>query len=212
MPTNPSSFTLHPSSFLIAAPAAVVWDILQNPLLLQQTMPDCDKLTHLGGGQYWGVLRVHAGLVQICFEGQIVIADVQPGVGYSLTAEGLSAEGRLAGNGRIHLTPQGNATLLHYEGEITVDGALADVGARYLETAARALIRQNLTGIARLAMGEGTAVEELAMTEGEGGERPYLLGFLLAFTSAVWFVRWLYKQWVRRLARQVAAILKEIGD
>ncbi|MCA9935755.1 MAG: hypothetical protein H6662_15045 [Ardenticatenaceae bacterium] len=210
MTTKYSSFILHPSSFQIDAPPAVVWEILQNPLWLQQAMPDCEKLMHLGEGQYWGVLQVHAGLLQSCFEGKIAISDVQPGVGYSLTAEGFSAEGRLAGNGRIHLTPQDTATLLHVEGEIMVDGALANVGTRYLQTAARALIRQNLTEIARLAAGEETAVPDMSVIEEGGGKRPYLLGFLLTFIGTLWFTRWLYKQWVRHLARQVTVILKEI--
>ncbi len=201
----------------IAAPYAVVWEILQDPLRLRKAMPDCEKLIYLGGNRYWGVLYVHAGLVQSRFEGKIAVENVEPGNGYSLTAEGHSAEGCLVGNGRIWLEAEGQTTLLHYEGTLAVEGQVAEVGARYLETAARAIIRQNLTSIARLA---GGGEEETAVVSPQESSKSrlrrllpiFLLGFLAAFatllTGGLLLFQRFYRRWVQHLAREVAAILK----
>ncbi len=201
-------------TYLIEAPPGLVWEILQDPLLLQKAMPDCKKLTHLGENQYWGVLFVHAGMVQSRFEGKIAVTEVEQGVGYSLAAEGHSSEGQLQGNGRIWLEIQGQSTLLHYAGNVQVEGAIAELGIPYLETAARAIIRQNLTGIARLAMGKETAVaspQDPLASHSPNLLPMFLLSFLLAFVALLGgglllFQRF-YRRWVQHLAQEVAAIL-----
>lgn len=200
----------------IAAPPASVWEILLDPLQLREAMPDCEKLIYLGENRYWGVLNVHAGLVQSRFEGKIAVEHVEPEVGYSLAAEGHSAEGCLVGNGRLWLEAEGQTTLLHYEGTLEVEGLVAEAGTRYLETAARAIIRQNLTGIARLAVGEE---EETAVVSPQESSKSrlrrllpiFLLGFLAAFatllTGGLLLFQRFYRRWVQHLAREVAAIL-----
>lgn len=198
-------------TYPIAAPPAAVWEILQNPLRLQAAMPDCERLTYLGGGQYWGVLNMHAGLGQSRFEGKIVLSEVQPGVGYRLQAEGHGVDGRLAGNGRIWLAADGPNSLLHYAGEVQVEGAVAEMGTRYLETAARAIIRQNLSGLAGLAAGEETAVlppEPSAERRHHGRLYVFLSGFLLALVTllagGVILILRFYRLWLRHFAREVA--------
>lgn len=196
-------------TYPIAAPAAAVWEILHDPLRLQQAMPDCERLVYLGGNQYWGVLAIHAGLVQSRYEGRVVLSDVQPGVGYHLRAEGHGADGRLAGNGRIWLESDEATTLVHYEGVIEVEGAVADVGARYLETAARAIVRQNLTGLAR-QLGLVETAEDTAEPQKKKHGRLviFLSGFLFALsillTGGTVLILRFYRLWLRHFAREVA--------
>ncbi len=199
----------------IQAHTAALWAILQDPMRLQAAMPDCEQLIYLGNRQYWGVLNVHAGVVQRRFAGKISLTEWQPGVGYSLVAEGYGAEERLVGNGRIWLEAAGEITHLHYEGEIQVNGELAEVGRPYLETVARAIIRQNMTALAALATGEETAVMHTSPSRSQHTRSRLLIflsGFLLALlvllSGGFLLFKRFYRLWLRHVAREVAALLK----
>lgn len=203
----------------IQAHAAAVWAILQDPMQLKAAMPDCEQLTYLGGRQYWGVLKVHAGVVQRHFAGKISLTEWQPGVGYSLVAEGYGDEEQLVGNGRIWLEAAGEITHLHYEGEIQVMGELAEIGRTYLETVARAIIRQNLTALAALAAGKETAVihtNPSATHHTPNRLLIFLSGFLLALlvllSGGFLLFKRSYRLWLRHVAREVATLLKDTSN
>lgn len=205
--TGTQSIQVHPS---------VVWAILQDPVRLQAAMPDCEKLTFLGNKQYWGVLNVHAGVVQNRFAGKVSLTDWQPGVGYSLVAEGHGAESRLVGNGRVWLEPVAEITQLHYAGEIQVTGELAEMGRPYLETVTRAIIRQNMAALTAMVKGGETAI--IHSTSARAHKAPnrlaiFLSGFSLALlillSGGFLLFKRSYRFWLRHVAREVAILLKD---
>jgi carbon monoxide dehydrogenase subunit G len=196
-----------------AAPPADVWRALHDAPLLAAAMPDCEQLTAIRPDQYLGRLRLHAGPVQTTLQGTVSLTPHADAHSYQITAQGSSEAGQAQGNGRIHLTPDADGSTFHYRGNISVSGDLAALGPDYLGTTARAIIRQNLTALAR-SLEQDIAEETAVFSPSPSRRSPLLLGgaFLAAAGGllgllALW--RLLYRRWLDHLARRVAAILAE---
>lgn len=209
-------------TYTFTAPAAQVWAALQNPAALAQALPDCQRVQCVGPHRYVGTLRVHAGLIQSQFHGMVQLSDVAPQTGFALHAEAHSTEGSLSGDGRLWLEPDDRLTHLHYRGQITVSGQLLEIGHAYLETTARAILRQSLTNMDQLIRGELPAVggAKTAPTAGavpagaapthatlRKAAPPALAALLLSGAASLggWLLaRSLYARWLRHLTAEVA--------
>ncbi len=81
------------------------------------------------------------------FEGKVELSAIKPLAGYHMKVNGQGAPGFVTGEGNLHLEPNGDGTLLRYEGEIQIGGRIAGVGQRLLDSTAKSLIRQGLTAL-----------------------------------------------------------------
>ncbi|MGH6750979.1 MAG: SRPBCC domain-containing protein, partial [Bradyrhizobium sp.] len=93
------------------------------------------------------------GPVKGRYRAEVKLSDLDPP--RALTLSG-SAEGGLGfggGEGRITLTPHESGTTLHYVYDAAIGGKVASIGGRLLDGAAKVIIGQFFTSLARHAGG-----------------------------------------------------------
>lgn len=126
---------------VIPLPQQQVWDALNDPLVLRQCIPGCERVDSDAEGRFTIAMVAAVGPVKARFSGRLAIRDADPPRSYALSFEG---SGGVAGFGKgtaqVHLTADADAvTVLTYRAEATVGGKIAQVGARLVDGVARKL-------------------------------------------------------------------------
>ena len=129
-------------SYTIKAPRERVFQMLQDPSLLQQCIPGCQSLEPVSEGRY--TARIQAGIAAVkgTFNGHVEIADEKPPDSYRLTVEGSGGPGFVKGDVTIRLSDAEGGTKVDVEGDGQVGGMIAGVGQRVLLPAARMMMNQ----------------------------------------------------------------------
>src|SRR5579862_2817198 len=111
-------------NYTFQAPRDLVWDALQDPVLLGSVLPGSEGLEALGDDKYKAVLKVQVGPVQGTFEGTVGLADINKPESYRMDINGKGAPGFVKGTGAVRLEVQGETTIMHYEGDAQVGGKI----------------------------------------------------------------------------------------
>lgn len=127
-------------TFSIAAPRSLVWSLLNDPAVLQRTIPGCERLTPAGPNRFEAIIKVGVASVKGTYTGTVVIEDVRAPESYSLVVDGKGSGGFVRGQGRISLAEEGSATALVVSGDATVGGAIAGVGQRLVGSAGKMML------------------------------------------------------------------------
>lgn len=121
----------------INAPREVVWQALNDPVILRQAIPGCETVEQESPTIFTARVKAKIGPVSAVFAGKVELKDLDPPVGCVISAEGKGgAAGFASGDARITLREDGQGTFLGYEAEGKVGGKLAQVGARLVEASA----------------------------------------------------------------------------
>ncbi len=136
-------------SYTLYAPRERVWAFLLDPAQLKATIPGCEELEQIGENRYRLRLNVGVAAVKGAYTGTLALGDLRPPESYSITVEGSGARGVLHGNGTLTLEAAGPArTNVTYEGQAQIGGAIASLGSRMAQHAARTLINQFFARVA----------------------------------------------------------------
>jgi carbon monoxide dehydrogenase subunit G len=146
-----------------------IWDALLDPDVLAATMPGCDKLELVAENTYEGALNIRVGPVQGKFQGKIELKDIDPPNGYTMLVDGQGAQGFVKATAHVQLKPEGEKTRLLYRSGAQVGGRVAGVGQRLLDSSAKAIIKQSLSGLNGALQATSTA-PTAAVSRGD--ERP----------------------------------------
>ena len=136
-------------TYKIAAPQTLVWRKLMDPGVLQRAMPGCEKLEPNGDNKYRAVLKAGVGPVKGTFTSEVALTDIDNDHGYTLTTKAKAPVGFVEGSGRVQLVESAGETIIHFIGEVKVGGALASVGGRLMEAAAKKNINDTFANLAR---------------------------------------------------------------
>jgi uncharacterized protein len=148
-------------SYTLYAPRERVWAFLLDPAQLKATIPGCEELEQLGQDRYRLRLNVGVAAVKGVYNGTLALGDLRPPESYSITVEGSGASGVLHGNGTLTLeAPSPNTTIVTYQGQAQIGGAIASLGSRMAQHAARTLINQFFARVA-----DGLAAAETPQTK-----------------------------------------------
>lgn len=121
----------------INAPREVVWQALNDPVILRQAIPGCETVEQESPTVFTARVKAKIGPVSAVFAGRVELKDLDPPAGCVISAEGKGgAAGFASGDARITLREDGEGTFLGYEAEGQVGGKLAQVGARLVEASA----------------------------------------------------------------------------
>ncbi len=136
--------------YKLAAVRERVFERLLDPESLAKAMPGCDSFEERGDGAYTARIKVGVGPIKGTYEARVEILDRVPPEHYRMTVEGKGSGGFVKGDGAVHLSPEGDGTLLKYSGEVQVGGLIASVGQRMMQTAAKQIVNQFFQAFVKL--------------------------------------------------------------
>ena len=123
--------------YRIPAPCPQVWEALNDPAVLQACIPGCRQLEKISETEFVATVVSKVGPISATFRGNVVLSDLDPPNGYTLTGRG---QGGAAGFARmsaaVTLRPDGEGTVLGYLASVDIGGKLASVGSRLVQTVA----------------------------------------------------------------------------
>ena len=112
-------------SYTIPLDRQLVYTKLQDPEILAQCMPGCDRLDKIGEDEYEMKMKIVIASVQGLFSGKVQIADQNPPESFRLLVEGSGKVGFLKGDGALTLVPSEASTEVKYDGDVQVGGMIA---------------------------------------------------------------------------------------
>jgi carbon monoxide dehydrogenase subunit G len=140
---------------ILGLPQAKVWEALNDPEILRQSIPGCESFEALADDRYRATVASRNGPVQARFQGKVQITDSDPPNGYTLSGEGSGgAAGNARGSAKVHLTPVSGGTKLAWTADAQVSGKLAQVGSRLIESTANMMAGQFFDRFEQLLAGE----------------------------------------------------------
>lgn len=133
------------------APRAVVWDLLQDPEVLQKAMPGARALERTGDGTYAGVIRIGVGPVTAAeWSLTVELADRVPPASYVMVIDAKGVLGFTRGRAAVALSDEGDGTTrMTYSADLQVGGKVAGVGQRLLDQVAKMMTRQGLAAMGK---------------------------------------------------------------
>lgn len=151
---------------LIPASRETVWEALNDPEVLRQSIPGCQSLEKSADGGFDAKVKAKVGPVSATFGGHVTLDDLMPPESYTLSGEGKGgAAGFAKGSAKVKLTAQGESTLLSYEVDAKVGGKLAQIGSRLIDGTAKKLSGEFFeTFSAIVSSGSSAAKEEFRET------------------------------------------------
>ncbi|MDX1548456.1 MAG: carbon monoxide dehydrogenase subunit G [Rhodothermales bacterium] len=126
-------------------PRQAVWDLLQDPDVLQAAMPGAREFTKTDDDTYRAKMQVKVGPVNGVFDTTITLTDKEPPEQYTMNVNSQGPTGFARGQAVVTLAEDGpQTTQMHYDASLQVGGRIASVGQRMLDTVSKSLTRQSL--------------------------------------------------------------------
>ena len=179
----------------LLASRARVWEALNDPDVLRECIPGCQKLEKVSDTVIEATIAAQIGPVKAPFGTRIELKDLDPPNGYTIVGEGKSsAAGFGRGEARVTLEEDGSTTVLRYVAELKLGGRLAQIGARLVEGATRQLADQFFPKFAARfeaappADGAPSAVEPPVTAAGRGW-LPWLIAGVLGIVGLTYWIR-----------------------
>jgi uncharacterized protein len=125
----------------IPAPRLMVWDALNDPVILKACIPGCERLEALSEQDLDAAAAVRMGPIAARFNGKVHLSDIDKPNGYTISGEGQGgAAGFAKGGATVRLADDGtNQTVLSYEVQAQVGGKMAQLGGRLIDATAKSL-------------------------------------------------------------------------
>ena len=125
-------------SRVIAADRMTVWEHLNDPETLRESIPGCLDLNGSAEDGFEATVKQKIGPVKATFKGTVTLSEVVPGESYRIAGEGSGGVAGFAkGAARVRLAEVPEGTELTYEVEAHVGGKIAQLGARLINGVAR---------------------------------------------------------------------------
>ena len=114
-----------------------VWEALNDPEILKQSIPGCDEFTKKSDKEFSATATNKIGPFNASFSGDIEIKDINAPHSYTIEGSGNSAVGFASGSAKVKLEDSEGGTKLIYEVEANVGGKIAQVGSRLIDMTAK---------------------------------------------------------------------------
>jgi len=124
----------------LSATAEQAWAALNDPEVLKQCIPGCQKFELESDHTYNTAAQIKIGPVSAKFTGKVTLSDIEPPHKYTLNFE---AQGGVAGHGKgvshVTLVENDEGVELQYTVESQIGGKLAQLGQRLIDGAAKSM-------------------------------------------------------------------------
>ena len=121
----------------LRAPRECVYAALTDPQVLQRCIPGCESLEKTGDDAYAITIKAGIGAIKGTFKGNVRLEDMRDPEHYRIVVDGKGGPGFVKGSGDFDLAEDAGGTLIRYTGEMHVGGAIAGIGQRMIEGAAK---------------------------------------------------------------------------
>ena len=147
---------------IIQASRIQVWDALNDPGVLKETIPGAQSVDQSSDDEFKAVVEIKIGPVKAKFTGKINLSDVNPPNGYKIIGQGQGgAAGFAKGSAVVSLTElDPETTKLVYEVDAQVGGKLAQVGQRLIQSASKSLADQFFNNLQEYFNGDSNDIED----------------------------------------------------
>ncbi|MCD0506056.1 CoxG family protein, partial [Bordetella petrii] len=153
---------------ILAADRGTVWNALNDPAFLQATLPDCKSLSADGDDSYTAVMVSAIGPVKATFQIAFRREVETPMQAYALVGQGdAGVAGSAQGRMRIALADIDGGTQLSYSAETTINGRIAQLGSRLIDSAARKFSERFFQNVQRRLAPHEAAETGVARTAAE---------------------------------------------
>ncbi len=147
----------------IEAPRQQVWDALNDPEILKQSIPGCEEIVKTSDTEMTAKVTAKVGPVKAKFQGAVTLSDMNPPESYTISGEGKGgAAGFAKGGAKVALAEDGDATILTYEVNANVGGKLAQIGSRLIDGTAKKMANDFFGNFATIVGGPPPAAEPAA--------------------------------------------------
>jgi uncharacterized protein len=140
----------------IAAPLQKVWEALNDPEVLRETIPGCQSLEKRSDTEMAATVVVKIGPIKATFNGEVALKNLNPPHSYTIQGEGKGGiAGFAKGGADVTLTEDGpEATVLRYAAKAEVGGKIAQLGSRLIDSTSRKLAGQFFTNLGSQMTGQ----------------------------------------------------------
>ncbi len=145
----------------VAAPRQKVWEALNDPEVLRQSIPGCQSLEKEADDRLAAVVEVKIGPIGARFKGVVTLSDLDPPNGYTITGQGNGGvAGNAKGGARVSLSDDGvGGTLVSYEVDAEVGGRMAQLGGPIIDATAKQLAGKFFAKFGDVVAGGAAPVE-----------------------------------------------------
>lgn len=125
--------------YTLPADRVTVWEALNDPAILEASIPGCEEFEKVSDTEFRAVARVKVGPVKARFRGNVALSDIDAPTSYRISGEGQGGiAGFAKGGALVSLSDaEGGGTVLTYDVDAQVGGKLAQVGQRLINGAAK---------------------------------------------------------------------------
>ncbi len=128
----------------IEAPLQLVWQSLNDPEILQASIPGCQTLEMMSDTQMAATVVLKIGPIKATFTGEVTLSNIQAPHSYTISGEGKGGVAGFAkGGADVALSEDDTgATLLKYEAKADIGGKIAQLGSRLIYSTTKKLTEQ----------------------------------------------------------------------
>lgn len=135
----------------IKAPRDIVFAALNDPDILQKSIPGCKELTKHSDTELEAEVGLKVGPVKATFKGNVKLSNLNPPESYTITGEGKGGTaGHARGGADVILREDEDGTILAYDVNAQVGGKLAQLGSRLIDSTAKKLSAQFFTKFGKI--------------------------------------------------------------
>lgn len=128
---------------IIPADQETVWNGLNDPEVLRQSIPGCESLEKVDDHNFKAKVTSRIGPITATFNGDVALSNLNPPHSYTLSGSGSAgAKGGAKGSADVKLEPVDGGTKLTYDVDAEVSGKLAQLGGRLIQSTAGVLAGQ----------------------------------------------------------------------
>lgn len=122
----------------IAARRQIVWHALNNAKVLSKCIPNCESLEKKSPTEMLATVKFKVGPIPATFKGDVKLTNLNAPESYTIVVDG---QGGIAGSAKgtcdVKLVADGEETVLTYTVGVQMNGALAKLGTKMVESSAR---------------------------------------------------------------------------
>jgi uncharacterized protein len=149
---------------MLHAPRDRVWEALNDPAVLVQTIPGCQRMETIGVDAYQLTLAAGVASIKGIYQGEVRLTDQAEPDSFTLKAAGAGAPGTVSADVKVTLAagPE-DTTVLTYDADAIVGGMIGGVGQRMLAGVAKKTAGEFFGNVDAVLSGAQVAAKEPAM-------------------------------------------------